>query len=95
MNKRDAYIEKAQAKIEEYNARLDVLKAKAKGEIASQKITANEQIDKLDEKLNAAKKQLAKLTDSAGDAWEEFSGRFEELADDLGASIKKFIDRHR
>jgi predicted nucleic acid-binding Zn-ribbon protein len=94
MNKKDAYIEKAQAKIEEYACKLDELKAKTKGEIAGLKIDAQEQLDKLEAKLDAAKLRLAELADSAEDKWEDLSGRFEVLADDLGSSFKKFFEKH-
>lgn len=94
MNEKDAYIEKAQAKIEEYVAKLDVLKAKTKGEGAELKIEAHEQIDKLEVKLDAIKSQLAETSDAAEDAWRDLSRRFEELADDLGASFKKFFEKH-
>ena len=95
MNRKNAYIEKAQAKIDEYAARIDALKAKARGEVAGQKIGAHEQLDKLETKLKAAKSKLADLTDAAGDSWEDLSGRVEELTDELGASVKKFIDKHK
>lgn len=91
MNRKDAYIEKANARIEEYSARLDVLKAKAREEVADQKISAHEHIVKLEAKLETAKSRLDELTAAAGDGWEDLSGRFEELADDLGASFRKFF----
>jgi len=92
MNKKDAYIEKAQAKIEEHSAKLEALKAKAG--VVDLKMEAHEQIDKLEVKLNAAKSRLAELTDAAEDKWEDLSDRFEILADDLGTSVKKFFEKH-
>jgi hypothetical protein len=95
MSKKDAYIEKAQAKIDEYAAKIEVLKSKSKGDIAGKKIVAYEQIEKLDTKLSAAKMRLVDLSESAGDTWEGLSGRLEELAEDLGVSIKKLIDKYK
>jgi DNA repair exonuclease SbcCD ATPase subunit len=91
MSKKDAYVEKAQAKIEEQSAKLDQLKAKVKGEAADTKIEGHKQIEKLESKLDAAKARLAEITDSAEDAWEDLTDRFDKLADDLGASVKKFF----
>ena len=91
MSKKDAYIEKAQAKIDEQTARLNRLKAQVKGEVASQKIEAYERIEKLESTLKAAKSRLKEVTDSAGEAWKEEAKRFESLADELGASFKKFF----
>lgn len=91
MSKKDAYVEKAQAKIEEHSAKLDQLKAKVKGEVADNKIEGHKQIEKLESKLDAAKKRLAEITDSAEDTWEDLTERFENLGDDIGASFKKFF----
>jgi predicted RNase H-like nuclease (RuvC/YqgF family) len=94
MSKKDAYIEKAQAKIEEYACKLDELKARTKGEVDGMKIDAQQQIDRLEIKLDATRLRLAELTDSAEDKWQDLSGRFEVLADDLGASFRKFFEKH-
>ncbi len=94
MNSKDAYLEKAAAKIEEYSARLELLKAKAGVEVANRKISAQEQIVKLEASLEHAKSRLAELSDAAEDGWEELSERFDELADDLGASFRKFFAKH-
>tara|TARA_R110001583_G_scaffold130834_1_gene282544 strand:+ start:41637 stop:41918 length:282 start_codon:yes stop_codon:yes gene_type:complete len=90
MSKKDAYIEKAQATIEEQSAKLAELKAQAKGKVADQKIEANEKIEKLESKLNVAKSRLAEIADSAEGAWEDLTDRFDNLADEVGASVKKF-----
>ena len=94
MNKKDAYVEKAQARIEEYACKLDELKARARAEVAGMKIDAQEQIDKLEVKLEAAKLRLAELTESAEDKWQDLSLRFEVLAEDLGTSFRKFFEKH-
>ncbi|MBK8971279.1 MAG: hypothetical protein IPM37_07930 [Hahellaceae bacterium] len=91
MSKRDAYIEKAQAKIDEHAAKVDEYKAKLKGKVADKKIEAHEHLEKLEHSLNEAKAQLAEMIGSAESAWEETSKRFEVLADDLSASVKKFF----
>lgn len=95
MSKKDAYIKKSQATIMEYTAKLDVLKAKAKGEVADLKIDAYEQIEKLETKLKTAKSRLSDLTNAAEDKWQGLSDRFEELTDEIGASIKKLIDKYK
>lgn len=95
MNKKDIYIEKAQAKIDEYSAELARLKAKTKGEFAELKIEAQQQIDQLDDKLSVVKTRLSEIVDAAEDKWEDLSVRFEELSDDLGAAFRKFFEKHQ
>ncbi len=91
MNKKAAYIEKSEAKLEEYTARLNELKAKAEGEIADQKIDASEQIDQLEMQIKTAKAHLTELSHAAEDSWEDLANRFDSLANDLSASVKKFF----
>ncbi len=91
MSKKDAYIEKAQAKIDEQISNLDQLKAKAKGEIADQKLKSHEKIEELEAKIKDAKSHLSEITDAAEDAWEHIKNKFDNLADDIGHSFKKFF----
>jgi predicted nuclease with TOPRIM domain len=93
MSKKDAYIEKAQAKIDEQSAKLDQLKAQFKGHVSDKKIDAYEKIEKLELKLDAAKSRLAEIIGSAEDKWEDLADRLEILADEVGTSVKKFFGK--
>lgn len=93
MSKKDAYVEKAQAKIAEQAAKLDQLKAKIKGGVADQKIEAHGQIEKVEAKLDAAKARLTEISDSAEGAWEDLTERFEGLTEELSGSVKKFFGK--
>jgi cob(I)alamin adenosyltransferase len=93
MSKKDAYVQKAQAKIDEQSAKIDEFKAKVKGKVADKKIEAHEQLEKIESKLNAAKAQLAEIVGSAESAWEDMTKRFEVLTDELSASVKKFFKK--
>lgn len=93
MSKKDAYVQKAQAKIDEQSAKLDQLKAQFKGEVSDKKIDAYEKIEKLEAKLSAAKSRLAEIIDSAEGAWEDLTVRLESLADEVGTSVKKFFGK--
>lgn len=93
MSKKDVYIEKAQAKINEQMAKLDQLKAKAQGEIADQKIKSLEKIDELETKIKEAKVHLTEITEAAEDSWENIKNKFDNLVDDIGIAFKKFFGK--
>jgi len=93
MSKKDAYIEKARAKIDEQIAKLDQLKAGAQDEIADKKIKTHEKIEELEAKIKDAKAHLSEMTDAAEDAWENIKNKFDNLADDIGHSFKKFFGK--
>ena len=93
MSKKEAYIEKAQAKINEQIAKVDQLKAKAQGEIADKKLKSQEKIKELEAKIKDAKAHLSEITDAAEDGWENIKNKFDHLADDIGSSLKKFFGK--
>jgi predicted nuclease with TOPRIM domain len=93
MSKKDAYIKKAQAKIDEQIAKLDQLKARARGEIADKEIKSREKVDELESKIREAKARLSEITDAADDAWENIKDKFDHLADDIGSSFKRFFGK--
>ena len=93
MSKKEEYIEKARAKINEQIAKIDQLKAKAQGELADQKLKSQEKIEELEAKIKDAKAHLSEITDAAEDSWEKIRKRFDHLADDIGSSFKKFFGK--
>jgi predicted nucleic acid-binding Zn-ribbon protein len=93
MSRKDAYIEKAQAKINKQIAKLDQLKAKAQGEIADQKFKSQDKIEELEAKIKGAKAHLSEITDAAEDAWDNIKNKLDNLTDDIGSSFKKFFGK--
>ncbi|MDG6773980.1 hypothetical protein QCB45_06525 [Thiomicrorhabdus sp. ZW0627] len=94
MSKKDEYKAMAEAKIEEYTARINELKAKTKFEAAEVKLEMHEQIEKLEAKLDVAKSEFEELSDEAGQTLEDWSDRFEVLGKDLESAFKKFFSKH-
>ncbi len=92
MSKQDAYVEKAQARIDESVARLDQLKAQAKGEMADKKVAMYQQVEKLEANLEIAREKLAEIKGSAEGAWEAMTERFDVLYSEMNSSFKKFIN---
>ena len=91
MTRQEEYIKKAQAKFDELKAEFDRLKARARSEIADQKLVSHEKIDEIEKKIEAARARLSEMADSAEDRLESLRERFEVLVDDIGGSFKKFF----
>ena len=68
--KRKAYEEKLEAQLNEWNAQIALLKAKAKNTQADAKIHYYQTIDALELKRNTAKTKLRELKDAGDEAWE-------------------------
>lgn len=92
MSTRDAYIEKAQAKIDEYSAKLDQMKAQAKSKQADEKIEAQRNADKLEAEIEVAKQRVNEWANSTEEDPKDVSSRFKTLGDDLENSFRKFFN---
>jgi hypothetical protein len=69
--KRKAYEEKLDAQLKEWNAQIDLLKAKAENNQADAKIYYYKRIGALEQKRNGAKMKLRELKSAGDEAWEE------------------------
>jgi predicted ATP-binding protein involved in virulence len=68
--KRKAYEEKLDAQLNEWNAQIALLKAKAENAQADAKINYYKSIDALEQKRNGAKTKMRELMAAGDEAWE-------------------------
>ena len=75
---RDAYQAKMKAQLDEWSAKLDVLKAKLAGADAGARLDLHHASDELHKLHDAGKVQLAKLAATSADAWKDARTGLEE-----------------
>ena len=90
-----AYIQKMHAKLDEWDADLDKIKAKLSGASADSKIKLNEQINNLETQRNQVKQQLEKLQESGEEAWHEIQKGCEASWDKLNSAIKDAANKFK
>ncbi len=95
MNKKQAYEEKLKAQLEEWNAKIDVLKAKAKTAKAGVEVEYYETIDNIKDKQVVAKNKLVELREAGDDAWEDLKEGLDSTWDRLGDAIKTATSRFK
>ncbi len=95
MSTKQAYEKKLQAKLDEWSAEIDKLKAKANSAEADTQLEYNRLIDELRTKQNEAQKKLDELKEASDDAWEDLKAGIENAWDSLGSSIKSAVSRFR
>jgi len=78
MDTRDAFVAKLQAQLDEWNADLDKLEARARKAQADQTITDNEHVTALRQHRDDAQQRLAQMQQATGDAWEDMRQGMEE-----------------
>jgi len=69
--KRDAYVRKLKAKIDEWNADIDILTAKAEQSEAKARIKYQQELDELRLKRQDLEEKIANLQNAGESAWEE------------------------
>jgi len=90
---RDAYVEKMKAKLDEWNADIAKLEAKARQKEADAQKRYQERIASLKEKRKAVEEELDKLRRAGSDAWEDLKAGFEMAADSLGEALRSARSR--
>ncbi|MFO7811528.1 MAG: hypothetical protein R6V21_01030 [Pelovirga sp.] len=93
MSMKKAYEKKLEAKLEEWNADIGKLKAKADSAEADAQLEYYKQIDELRTKQDKAQKKLNELKDAGDDAWEDLKAGIENAWESLGSSIKSAKSR--
>lgn len=89
MSARDEYIEKAKAQLDEWNATIDKLEARAQKEKADAKLKYENQIKEMKEKRDAAREKLKKVSEATDDAWETLKHESGKLLDDMVNTLTK------
>lgn len=93
MDKKKAYEEKLNAQLDEWDAKIDVLKAKADKAGSDAKINYKETIEKLEKQRANAKDSLQELRAASDDAWEDLKDGIEDTWSSLGDAIKSATSR--
>lgn len=95
MSSRDEYIRKMQAKLEEWNAEIDTLTAKADEVTADVKNEYNEQIESLKARQAAARQKIEELQQAGESAWEDLKSGVELAWTAIGEAIDSARSRFR
>lgn len=95
MNTQDAYREKMAAQIEEQEAKLAQLKARAKQAVADGKIALGGEIEAAEAKLTVARARLKELSEAGNDAWETFKDGCDEAWHSFSAACRRAVDKFK
>ena len=95
MNERQAYIEKMKARLDEWNADIEKLEARAKRAEADAQIGVQKQLDQLKATRDDAAKRLRELQDASADAWEVMRQGAEAAWEDMANAFKEATSRFK
>ena len=87
-NNREAYVKKMKAKLDEWNAEIDKLEAKARQNEADVQQQVAEQVETLKKKRKSTEKDLDRLRQAGESAWEDLKAGVENAANSMGDAIR-------
>jgi chromosome segregation ATPase len=93
MSEKQAYEKKLQAKMDEWSAEIDKLKAKANDAEANAQLEYNRRIEDLRSMQEAARDRLVALREASDDAWEDLKIGMESALDSLGNAVRSARSR--
>jgi uncharacterized coiled-coil DUF342 family protein len=95
MNMKEAYQKKLQAKLDEWKAEIDKLKAKADGAEADVQLEYYKQIEELKAMQESVKTKITELKEASDDAWEELKVGIDSALKSLSNAIKSAISKFK
>ena len=95
MNKKEAYEQKLEAQLDEWNAEIDKLRAKANKATAEARIEYDDQIKSLNAQRDTVRQRLDELKRSGAGAWEELRDGLESAGKAMNDSLKSAYDKFR
>lgn len=93
MKKREAYRQKIEAKLDEWKAEIDRLKAKARQKQVDVETEYKEELNTLREKREELKRKLDKLEDASEDAWEDIKEGIEKSRKEMKTAFDKALKK--
>lgn len=95
MSMKDAYEKKLQARLDEWRADIDKLKAKADAAEGETQLEYYKQIEDLRTRQDAAAEKLNELKAASDDAWEDLKAGLDSAWDSLSNSMKSAASRFK
>ncbi len=93
--KRDALVQKVKARIDEWNAEIDRLQARAEQAEADARIEYHDEILKLKNYRDEARKKLDKLQHAGEGAWEDLKAGVEMAFDAMNQAVHSARQRFK
>ncbi|ODC02792.1 coiled coil domain-containing protein [Terasakiispira papahanaumokuakeensis] len=95
MSSKSAYEQKLKAQLDEWNAEIEQLKAKAEQASADAQLEYYRKIEELRERQQEANSKLLEMKDASGQAWEDLKLGAEAAWEALSTSIKSARERFK
>ena len=93
MSERELYIKKFEAKIDEWKAEAQALRARTEGASADAQLQAKRELDGVERQIDDAEKRLDELREAGDDAWTSIKDGADAAWSSLSEGFSKAADR--
>jgi uncharacterized coiled-coil DUF342 family protein len=93
MPDKDAYVQKLHAKLDEWNAGIDKLKARANKAEAETRLEYQKEIENLQKKGKEVEERLAEVRQASEGAWEDLKSGIQSAWDSMEEALKSARSR--
>ncbi len=95
MSEREQYVEKAQARIDQWNADIEKLQGKANEARADAKIQYEDQLKELRAQRDEAKAKLEEMAEASDSAWNDMKAGFERAWENASKAFDSAKERFK
>ncbi|MBA4742189.1 MAG: hypothetical protein H2060_05725 [Azoarcus sp.] len=95
MSTRDAYLEKMKAQIDEWNAEIEKIEAKARGAQADAKIEYEKQLGTMRLQREKLRERMRDVNEANEDAFESLRESVENAWDELAKGFRDALNKYR
>jgi len=95
MAEKDDYIAKAKARLDQWNAEIEKLQAKAAEAETDAKIEYDKQIAELRKQRDEGEAKLKEMREASDDAWQDMKSGFDSAWDSVSNAFEKAMARFR
>jgi len=95
MSNRDAYEQKLRAKLDEWQAEIDKLKAQARGAEADSRLEREKEAEHLEAKREEVRQKLEEMREAGDDAWDDVRAGAERAWESLSDAFEKARSRFK
>ncbi len=95
MSEREHYVEMAKARLDQWNAEIDKLQAKANEAEAAAKIEYKKQLAEMRAQRDKAEQQMKEMQEASNKAWTDMKSGFDNAWDSIAESFDRAMSRFK
>ena len=90
MDDKNAYEQKIDAQLKEWQAKIDEARAKGEQQTADARIEYQKQIGEMESRMDAVRAKLDELKKASSDSWEDLKTNIDRATRDMGDKLDQF-----